>query len=79
LRNNYLKIGARARGVIFRFDRKAVEVPVMDEQECIKSDVDVSCFIRALLRGLLNENLQLVPHEVLVRDFNSVVAKGLNA
>jgi hypothetical protein len=68
-----------SRGVIFRFDRKAVEIRVMDEQECIKSDVAVSCFIRALLRGLLNEKVQLVPHEALVKDFNSVVQKGLNA
>jgi gamma-glutamyl:cysteine ligase YbdK (ATP-grasp superfamily) len=68
-----------SRGVIFRFDRKAVEIRVMDEQECIKSDVAASCFIRALLRGLLNEDVQLVPHEILVKDFNSVVAKGLNA
>jgi gamma-glutamyl:cysteine ligase YbdK (ATP-grasp superfamily) len=68
-----------SRGVIFRFDRKALEIRVMDEQECIKSDVAVSCYIRALLRGLLNEDVQLVPHEALVRDFNSVIAKGLNA
>jgi hypothetical protein len=28
-----------SRGVIFRFDRCAIEVRVMDEQECVKSDV----------------------------------------
>ncbi len=42
-----------SRGVIFRFDRSALEVRVMDEQECIKSDVALSCFIRAALRGLI--------------------------
>jgi gamma-glutamyl:cysteine ligase YbdK (ATP-grasp superfamily) len=68
-----------SRGVIFRFDRRALEIRVMDEQECIKSDVAISCFIRALLRGLLDENVKLLPHEVLVKDFNSVVANGLNA
>lgn len=68
-----------SRGVIFRFDRKALEIRVMDEQECIKSDVAIGCFIRALLRGVFNENLQLLPHEVLVNDLNSVVAEGLNA
>lgn len=31
-----------SRGAIFRFDRKAVEVRVMDEQECVKSDVALS-------------------------------------
>jgi gamma-glutamyl:cysteine ligase YbdK (ATP-grasp superfamily) len=68
-----------SRGVIFRFDRRALEVRVMDEQECIKSDVAMSCFIRALLRGSMNEEKSLLPHEVLVNDFNSVVANGLNA
>jgi len=68
-----------SRGAVFRFDRKAVEIRVMDEQECVKSDVALSCFIRALLRGLLGRETKLLPHEVLVRDFNSVVARGLNA
>jgi gamma-glutamyl:cysteine ligase YbdK (ATP-grasp superfamily) len=68
-----------SRGVIFRFDRKALEVRVMDEQECIKSDVALSCFVRAALRGLMARKAELLPHDLLVNDFNSVVADGLNA
>ena len=68
-----------SRGVIFRFDRKAVEIRVMDEQECIKSDVALSCFIRAVLRGLMREKGELLPREILVKDFNSLVTNGLNA
>lgn len=68
-----------SRGVIFRFDRSALEVRVMDEQECVKSDVALSCFIRAALRGLIAERIEPLPHPLLVRDFNSVMAKGLNA
>ena len=68
-----------SRGVIFRFDRSALEVRVMDEQECIKSDVALSCFIRAALKGLIAEKAELLPHEVLVKDFNAVVKEGLNA
>ena len=68
-----------SRGVIFRFDRKAVEIRVMDEQECVKSDVALSCFIRALLRGLIKEESKLLPHEVLVRDYRSAVKHGLGA
>ena len=68
-----------SRGVIFRFDRSALEVRVMDEQECVKSDVALSCFIRAALRGLIAERAAPLPHQLLVRDFNSVMAKGLNA
>ena len=68
-----------SRGVIFRFDRKAIEIRVMDEQECVKSDVALSCFIRALLRGLMERKAELLPHEILVKDFNSVIRMGLNA
>lgn len=67
-----------SRGAIFRFDRGAVEIRVMDEQECVKSDVALSCFIRALLRGLMEEETSL-PHELLVKDFNSIIKDGLEA
>ncbi len=68
-----------SRGVIFRFDRAALEVRVMDEQECIKSDVALSCFIRAVLRGLLSSEPELLKHELLINDFNSILSNGLNA
>ena len=68
-----------SRGVIFRFDRRALEIRVMDEQECVKSDVALSCFIRAALRGLLRKKTELLPNKQLVRDFGSVVKKGLDA
>ena len=68
-----------SRGVIFRFDRKAVEIRIMDEQECVKSDVALSCFIRAVLRGLMQEATEPLPHEILVKDFVSVLTSGLNA
>jgi gamma-glutamyl:cysteine ligase YbdK (ATP-grasp superfamily) len=68
-----------SRGVIFRFDRRALEVRVMDEQECVKSDVALSCFIRALLRGLMKEGTELLPHEVRVKNYNAVVRDGLDA
>lgn len=68
-----------SRGVIFRFDRKALEIRVMDEQECIKSDVALSCFTRAVLRGLMREKIEFLPHEILVKDFNSIIASGLNS
>ena len=68
-----------SRGVIFRFDRRALEVRVMDEQECVKSDVALSCFIRAALRGLIAKKAELLPHDVLTKDFSEVVKNGLNA
>ncbi|MEM2999420.1 MAG: glutamate-cysteine ligase family protein [Candidatus Bathyarchaeia archaeon] len=68
-----------SRGVILRFDRSALEIRVMDEQECVKSDVALSCFIRAALRGLIAEKTETLPHQLLVRDFNLIIAEGLNA
>ena len=67
-----------SRGVIFRFDRRAIEVRVLDEQECIKSDVALSCFIRAALRGLIANQEELQSHDILVSDFNSAISEGLN-
>ncbi len=68
-----------SRGVVFRFDRKALEIRVMDEQECVKSDVALSCYARAVARGFLKDPSILVSHQVLVKDFNAIVAKGLEA
>ena len=68
-----------SRGAIFRFDRRAIEVRVMDEQECVKSDVALSCFIRSAIRGLMKEKTELFPHELLVKDFNSTITRGLAA
>lgn len=68
-----------SRGVIFRFDRCALEVRVMDEQECIKSDVALACFVRAALRGLIASNAELLLHDVLVKNFDAVIWAGLNA
>jgi gamma-glutamyl:cysteine ligase YbdK (ATP-grasp superfamily) len=68
-----------SRGIIFRFDRRAIEIRVMDEQECVKSDVALACFIRAVLRGLLETGAELLPHDVLIRDFRAVIKDGLNA
>jgi gamma-glutamyl:cysteine ligase YbdK (ATP-grasp superfamily) len=68
-----------SRGIIIRFDRCALELRVMDEQECVKSDVALACFVRAALRGLIADNAALLPHELLVKDFNAVIKDGLNA
>ncbi len=68
-----------SRGVIFRFDRCALEVRVMDEQECVKSDVALSCFVRATIRGLIALKAELTQHGLLVKDFNIVIKDGLNA
>jgi carboxylate-amine ligase len=68
-----------SRGVIFRFDRKASEIRIMDEQECVKSDVALSCFVRASLRGLITREPEFLPHAVLVQDLKAVMTNGLDA
>jgi gamma-glutamyl:cysteine ligase YbdK (ATP-grasp superfamily) len=70
-----------SRGITFRYDRHAIEIRILDEQECVKSDVAVSCYIRAALRGLLSdkEESHLLSHELLVKDLNSVIKEGLSA
>lgn len=70
-----------SRGAIFRFDRDAIEIRLMDEQECIKIDVAVSCYIRALLRGLLDPQMDFkpLPHENLVSDVTAITKDGPKA
>jgi gamma-glutamyl:cysteine ligase YbdK (ATP-grasp superfamily) len=68
-----------SRGAVFRFDRKAIEIRIMDEQECIKTDVALSCFIRASLREMLSRRELYLPREVLIEDLNSVIKGGLKA
>lgn len=61
-----------SRGVIFRFSRNCLEIKIMDEQECIKSDVALSAFIRSVLRAEIEE----MPREELIRRLNSAIAHG---
>jgi len=68
-----------SRGAVFRFDRKAIEIRIMDEQECIKADVALSCFIRASLRGMLPRKEPYLPRDILIEDLNSVIKDGLEA
>ncbi len=68
-----------SRGAIFRFDRKAIEIRIMDEQECIKSDVALSCFIRALLRGIIETQEDGLAHSMLVNDLYAIIRDGLRA
>jgi gamma-glutamyl:cysteine ligase YbdK (ATP-grasp superfamily) len=69
-----------SRGAIIRQDRKAIEIRVLDEQESVKSDVALSCFIRAVLRGILGDSdYPYLSHPVLVQNFKQVLRKGLQA
>jgi len=68
-----------SRGAIFRFDRKAIEIRVMDEQECVKMDVALSCFIRAVLRGWMRTEFRHQSRDVLISNYRAIVKDGLEA
>jgi len=68
-----------SRGAVLRSERRALEIRIMDEQECVKSDVALSCFTRALLKGILRGTEQQTPHQVLVENLGAVIRNGLDA
>lgn len=72
-----------ARGAVFKFSRKSMEVRVIDVQECIKMDMAIAAFTRCALRAMAERieegKLEVPEHAVLVEDFREVVWKGTNA
>jgi gamma-glutamyl:cysteine ligase YbdK (ATP-grasp superfamily) len=72
-----------SRGAVLRFARRALEVRVLDTQECVRMDVAISVFTRAALRQLTAEVLagKLVPPpaDTLVADFHACVRDGSRA
>ena len=71
------------RGAILRFSRRAMEVRVLDTQECVKMDVAVAVFVRAALKSLTSRILagrvDLPPHDLLVEDFRATIRHGSGA
>ncbi|MGE0826938.1 MAG: glutamate-cysteine ligase family protein [Candidatus Binatia bacterium] len=69
-----------SRGAILRFDRHAIEIRVLDTQECVKMDVAIAVFTRgvlkALVRRILDGNWTLPAHTMLVADLNAVIVDG---
>ena len=69
-----------SRGAIVRFSRSALEVRVLDVQECVRMDVALAAFIRcagrALVEDLRSGALVRPAQRVLVRDFRNVVRDG---
>lgn len=72
-----------SRGAILRFWRSALEVRVLDVQECPKMDVALAVFVRgalkALVRRLEHNELTVPPQDVLVDDLSRVVDDGTAA
>lgn len=72
-----------SRGAIMRFSRNALEIKVLDIQECVKADVAIAAFIRSAARDLVEKlkagELELPPHSMLVSDYHEVVRRGTAA
>jgi glutamate---cysteine ligase / carboxylate-amine ligase len=69
-----------SRGAVLRFARRALELRVLDTQECVRMDVAIAAFARAALRQLTAEVLagSLIPppHDVLVADLEACIRDG---
>jgi gamma-glutamyl:cysteine ligase YbdK (ATP-grasp superfamily) len=72
-----------ARGAVFKFSRRSMEVRVVDTQECVKMDIAVAAFIRGALHDLSAElirgKITLPEHRLLVEDFRACVRDGSRA
>jgi hypothetical protein len=69
-----------SRGAIVRFYRDAIELRILDTQECVKMDIAIAVFtcnvLKRLTKQILGGTLRLPPHAMLVDDFNRVVESG---
>lgn len=72
-----------SRGAILRFMRRAIEIRVLDTQECVKADAAIAAFARGALRWMVVElaerRIGLPEHRALVRDFARIVRDGRRA
>lgn len=72
-----------SRGAIVRFMRRAIEIRVLDVQECVKADVAIAVFVRGALRWIVGQlrdgRLTLPDHAALVNDFELVIERGRHA
>lgn len=72
-----------SRGAIVRFMRRAIEIRVLDVQECVRADVAIAVFVRGALRWMVERMraglMPLPAHRDLVADFRRTVRDGSGA
>jgi gamma-glutamyl:cysteine ligase YbdK (ATP-grasp superfamily) len=72
-----------SRGAIVRFSRRAIEIRVLDSQECPKMDIAFAVLVRAALKRMVammqQGRLPLPRWRMLVEDFNHVIRDGSRA
>lgn len=69
-----------SRGAIMRFSRRAIEIRILDSQECPKMDIAFAVFTRAVLKAMVSMMQQgrmpLPRRKMLIEDFNRVIRGG---
>lgn len=69
-----------SRGAIVRFMRSAIEIRVLDTQECVRMDVACAALVIATLKGMtariLSGEWGLPNRAVLIADYNATVHAG---
>lgn len=72
-----------SRGAIARFDRYAIEIRVLDTQECPKVDIALVEFITLLLKEIIqqphSQNMKNISQATLVKIYNTCIKNGSNA
>jgi gamma-glutamyl:cysteine ligase YbdK (ATP-grasp superfamily) len=74
-----------ARGAIARFDRSAIEIRVLDVQECPRADLAIAALVTAALQALVGERWsplelqQAAPLDGLAEQFERGIAQAENA
>ena len=71
-----------SRGAIARFDRNAIEIRLIDIQECPKADIAICVFIIEVIKYLVNENLASIESQKkcsekpLFNILNNIIKEG---
>ncbi len=71
-----------SRGAIARFDRNAIEIRIIDNQECVKADVYLIVFLTAILKSMVQENIAPLQEQKkqqeskLYKLFNEIIETG---
>ena len=77
LRHDFLN----ARGAVLKMGRRALEIRVLDMQECVKMDIAIAVFVRAVLRHytqrLSKTRLEMPSRDVLLADFRTSIRHGM--
>lgn len=72
-----------ARGAVLKFARRALEIRVLDMQECVKVDVAIAVFVRSVLRYYAQQvtagRMSMPPRRILLDDFHATTRCGSGA